>query len=120
MAEIQHTFCRICESLCGLEIHTENGKITQILPDEKHLATHGFACAKGLKQQRIYDSPDRLKYPLKRTEEGFVRISWDQALSEIGQKVQQLKKDFTADSIALYVGTAAGFGVLHPAFAQGL
>jgi formate dehydrogenase len=48
-----------------------------------------------------------------------VPVSWDQAFSEIGAKVRGLVGDRGADSIAMYVGTAAGFGVLHPVFAQG-
>ncbi len=47
------------------------------------------------------------------------RVGWDGALREIGAKVRQIRADHGPDSIAMYVGTAAGFGVLHPAFAQG-
>lgn len=119
MEETKYTFCRICEALCGLEVTLEGGKIKQIAPDEKHVATEGFACAKGLKQQKMYDSPDRLKYPLKRIGNEYFRISWEQALKEIGQKVRKIRKELSPDSIAMYVGTAAGFGVLHPVFAQG-
>jgi formate dehydrogenase len=60
-----------------------------------------------------------LKYPLKKVDGKHVRISWEQALSEIGQKVKAITGEFSKDSIAMYVGTAAGFGVLHPVFAQG-
>ena len=47
------------------------------------------------------------------------RVSWDDALSSIGGKVRELIDNHGKDSIAMYVGTAAGFGVLHPVFAQG-
>jgi anaerobic selenocysteine-containing dehydrogenase len=57
-----HTFCRICESLCGLEVTVKNNKILEVKPDENHVATEGFSCIKGLKQHEMYDSPDRLKY----------------------------------------------------------
>ena len=117
--EKQHTFCRICESLCGLEVEKQGNKIVSIKPDKDHVATGGFACPKGLKQHHIFNSPDRLKYPMKRTEKGWERISWEQAFSEIGAKIKQLKTDFDPDAIAMYVGTAAGFGVLHPMFGQG-
>lgn len=114
------TFCRICESLCGLKVETQNNKIISIRPNEAHIATEGFSCVKGLYQHEMYASPDRLKYPLKRMEDGsYNRISWDQAIEEIGSKVKQLKKDDGPDSIGMYVGTAAGFSVLHPVFAQG-
>jgi len=119
-AEVHHTFCRICEALCGLEVTTEAGKITGIRPDEQHVATGGFSCVKGLKQYKLYDSPDRLMHPLRRDEAGeYERASWDDALAGIGRKVAQLRRDHGPDSIAMYVGTAAGFGVLHPVFAQG-
>lgn len=113
------TFCRICEALCGLQVTVENNRVTQVHPDKQHLTTHGFACPKGLKQAQFYDSPDRLEYPMKRTGTKWERVSWDQALQEIGAKVKQLRGDHGPDSLAMYVGTAAGFGVLHPVFAQG-
>lgn len=119
-AEVHHTFCRICEALCGLEVTTDAGRITQIRPDEQHVSTGGFSCVKGLKQYKLYESPDRLLHPLRRTSTGdYARASWDDALREIGSKVAQLRRDHGPDSIAMYVGTAAGFGVLHPVFAQG-
>lgn len=120
MAEGTHsTFCRICEALCGLQVTVENNRVTQVHPDKEHVATGGFSCPKGLKQSRMYDSPDRLRYPSKRVGSTWSRISWEQALEEIGAKVKQLHGERGADSIAMYVGTAAGFGVLHPVFAQG-
>ena len=113
------TFCRICEALCGLQVTVEDNRVTQVHPDREHLTTHGFSCPKGLKQAQFYDSPDRLDYPMKRTGTKWERVSWEQALEEIGAKVKQLRGDHGPDSLAMYVGTAAGFGVLHPVFAQG-
>lgn len=118
MPETRHTFCRICESLCGLEVEVEGDRITAIAPDEAHVVTDGFACVKGLKQHHFYQSPDRLRHPLKRVGDGFERISWEQAIAEIGEKVGRLR-GIHPDAISMYVGTAAGFGVLHPIFAKG-
>jgi anaerobic selenocysteine-containing dehydrogenase len=114
-----YTFCRICESLCGLEISIRNNQVLDILPDKDHVATHGFACPKGLKQHHLFGSSDRLKYPMKKVEGEWVRISWEDALHDIGEKVRQITDAYDADAVAMYVGTAAGFGVLHPVFAQG-
>lgn len=114
-----HTFCRICESLCGLKVTSQNNTILDIMPDEDHISSKGFSCIKGLKQHEIYNSPDRLKYPMKKTEHGFEQVSWKQTLDEIGGKARKIIKEDGPDSIAMYVGTAAGFSVLHPVFAQG-
>lgn len=119
MRETKTTFCRICEALCGLEVSVEDGRIVDIQPDEQHVATEGFACMKGLKQHRLYDSPDRLRHPMKRIGSAWQQVSWEQALGEIGAKVARLRVDHDPNSIAMYVGTAAGFSVLHPFFAQG-
>jgi formate dehydrogenase len=119
VSETRDTFCRICESLCGLKVTLEDRRIARIRPNEDHVATAGFACLKGLNQHKLYDSPDRLEVPEKRTGDRWQRISWDQAIFEIGAKVRQLRADHGADSIGMYVGTAAGFSMLHPIFAQG-
>jgi formate dehydrogenase len=116
--ETKHTFCRICEASCGLELSLENGEVIDIKPNKDHIGTEGFACMKGLNQHKMYSSPDRLKTPMKRVGDGFKPISWKQANREIGAKVKALKA-VSEQSIAMYVGTAAGFSILHPIFAEG-
>lgn len=117
--ENKYTFCRICEVLCGLKVTTHDNRVTSIIPDRDHVATKGFACPKGINQHHLYDSPDRLKYPMKREGTVWKRISWTQALEEIGEKVKHIRSEYHPNAVAMYVGTAAGFGVLHPVFAQG-
>jgi formate dehydrogenase len=119
VAETVQTFCRICEALCGLEVTVDGDQVVDIKPDDDHVATRGYGCLKGLKQHRIYSTPDRLLYPMQRTDGELQRVSWDDALGSIGGKVRELIDNHGRDSIAMYVGTAAGFGVLHPVFAQG-
>jgi formate dehydrogenase len=122
MAQTHTTFCRICEALCGLEMQVEDGRIISVAPDEAHVATDGFACIKGLRQHEIYGSPDRLRFPLARGARPrgqLERTSWDDALAAIGAKARAIVAEHGPDAIAMYIGTAAGFGVLHPIFAQG-
>ncbi len=114
-----HTFCRICESLCGLEVTVQDNKIIEVKPDEQHVATQGFSCIKGLKQHEMYRSPDRLRYPMKKNATGFERVSWKDATKDIGERIQKIIHEHGPNSVAMYVGTAAGFSVLHPVFAQG-
>lgn len=118
--ETRPTFCRICEASCGLKVEVEDEKIVRIRPDAKHVGTSGFACIKGLHQHELYSSPDRLLRPQRRRDDGsHEAVSWDSALEGIGQKLAGLRRDHGPDSIAMYVGTAAGFSLLHPIFAQG-
>lgn len=122
MIETKHTFCRICEVLCGLEVDVdvEAQRVVAIRPDPNHVATGGFACIKGLRQHELYGSPDRLTEPLARRGKGFEPVSWRAALGQIGAAVRAIRERAHPDAVAMYVGTAAGFSVLHPVFAQGL
>jgi len=117
-ATTNKTFCRICEASCGLVATVENNRVTSLAPNKEHHGTLGFSCMKGLHQHSMYDSPDRLQTPMKRVGDGFEAISWQQALREIGDKVKALR-DVSPQSIGMYVGTAAGFSILHPIFAEG-
>lgn len=117
--ETRHTFCRICESLCGLEVTLQGGEITQIRADHNHVGTAGFACIKGVKQHRLYASPDRLLHPMRRTGETWEQVSWGTAESELGARIRAIVAEHGPNSVAMYVGTAAGFSVLHPIFAKG-
>lgn len=119
MSETKFTFCRICEVLCGLEATVEEGRVVRLEPDPHHVATQGFACPKGLKQHKMYASPDRVLHPLERRGNSHVRVQWDEALGRIGQRVKAIREKYGPDSIAMYVGTAAGFSSMHPIFAQG-
>lgn len=119
MSTTTTTFCRICEALCGLELTLEGERVTEVRPDPAHVATEGFACKKGLNQHLLYFNEDRLQCPLERQGARHVPIGWDAALTRIGAKVRQILRESGPDSVAMYVGTAAGFGVLHPVFAQG-
>jgi len=112
------TFCRICEALCGLEADVEGGRVVQLRPDASHVATRGYACVKGLRQAEYLRSPDRLRHPLMRRGDRLVRATWDDTLADVGRIVAR-ERAIHPDRVAMYVGTAAGFGVLHPIFAQG-
>jgi len=112
------TFCRICESLCGLRAEVEGDKIVRLRPDPKHVATKGFACPKGLRQHELYSGKDRLTQPMRRVGDRFEPATWDEALKDIGTRVKAIRGESHPDAIALYVGTAAGFSTLHPIFAQ--
>lgn len=113
------TFCRICEALCGLEAEVEGDRVVELRPNAQHIATRGFACIKGLRQHEIYDGPDRLRHVMRREGDRHVRSTWEEALAAIGGTVSRIRREHHPDAVAMYVGTAAGFSILHPIFAQG-
>jgi len=87
------SMCGICPGGCGVRAHLVNGQLDRITPLEDH--PRGIVCTRGVHSREIVYSPDRLKHPLKRAgakgEGRFARISWDQALDEIAQRLKEIK-----------------------------
>ena len=114
------TFCRICEALCGLEVDVEDGRVTEIRPDARARRDGRVRVRQGpqaAQALRLARSPALPAAP--RRSDAWRASRGIAPLAEIGAKVRRLRDEHGPDSIAMYVGTAAGFGVLHPVFAQG-
>jgi predicted molibdopterin-dependent oxidoreductase YjgC len=48
---LNKTFCRVCASLCGLEVVTESERVLSIRGDRDHPLSRGFMCIKGQMSQ---------------------------------------------------------------------
>ncbi|MFK8041160.1 molybdopterin-dependent oxidoreductase [Congregibacter sp.] len=115
MNKVKNTFCRICEPACPLKAHfDDSGDIIQLSPDPDH-PSDGIPCHKGLSYLDIHHSPDRLNWPLKRTNPRveptgkFQRLGWDDALGEIGKKLRDLRDQHGANAIAFFSGNPGVF-----------
>ena len=75
------------------------------------------ACLRGRSYRLRLYSPERLLFPMKRVGERgtgqFKRISWDQALTEISEKMVQLKETYGPTAILDQSYAGASYGVLH-------
>jgi anaerobic selenocysteine-containing dehydrogenase len=116
MPVTRHTFCRVCEATCGLEVDVEANRVVAIRPDREHVVSRGYACVKGLHFDQVQHSPDRLVQPQKRVGARWEPISWEQALAEIGAKLRTIRAESGGDAIAHLVGSAGGANVLAPLF----
>ncbi len=110
---IVKTFCaRMDHGGCGLLIHVEDGKIVRVEGDPDSPLNQGTMCAKGIAQVERLNHPDRLRYPLKRAgakgEGRWERISWEEALSTIAQKIQENIDRGEQRAIAFAQGTPKG------------
>ena len=112
------TFCRICEAGCGLLADVEDGRVIKLRPDPEHVVSRGYVCVKGIRYTEVHASPDRVTTPLKRVGSLFEPISWQQALQEIGAKVQAIRAAHGDQGVGMYVGNPSAFSLLHPVFAQ--
>ena len=105
----KYTFCRICEPCCGFVAELENGIIVRYYADREHPISKGYSCVKGRQMPGIQHHPKRIKFPLKRRNGEFERISWEQAIEEIGSKLVELKDNYGPHSIGAYIGNVLAF-----------
>ena len=59
----------------------------------------GTHCAKGAATRELAHGERRLKYPMKLAGGRWTRISWEQAVDEIGDRLLQIRKDSGPDSV---------------------
>ena len=114
------TFCRVCEPACGMIATVSDNKLIKLRADKDHPISKGFVCNKGIYGLDIHNDPDRLRVPLKKVASGkFEEVSWAQALDEIAERLQAIRTEHGATSIAGYAGNPGAFNtLLGPSYAN--
>ncbi len=106
--------CNFCEAMCGLEITHDKKQVLSIKGDEKDPFSKGSICPKGAIMGDMYNDPDRLRKPLKKTNKGFVEIEWEEAFDIVGNRLNSIRTQYGNDAVGLYFGnpTVHNYGAL--------
>ncbi|MFZ7111409.1 MAG: molybdopterin-containing oxidoreductase family protein [Desulfatiglandales bacterium] len=109
MTETRRSYCGLCHPRCGLLLEIEENRVIGVKGDKDHPVTRGMICPRGrLMVEHLYH-PDRINYPLKRAGERgagqWQRVSWDQALDEVAEKLEALRREYGAETLAFTHGT---------------
>jgi len=95
-------------SQCKMRVSIRGEKVTTIDGDPADPESKGQLTVRGKHMKEILYAPDRLKYPMKRVDargEGrWERISWDEALTTIANRLQDIKKRYGAEAIDFHHG----------------
>ena len=125
---VVHATCSLdCPDSCGVlaTVDPATDRVVRITGDPAHPVTRGFLCGKVARYlDRVY-SPDRLLYPMRRRTgvpkgslppgeemQAFERISWDEALDTIADKLHAISDAHGPESILpySYAGTIGQLG----------
>ena len=96
--------CPLCEATCGLEIETRGREIISIRGDAQDVFSHGYICPKAYSLKELHADPDRIREPLVRRDDTWIRVSWDDAFAEIEHGLMPLLQEYGRDALAVYVG----------------
>lgn len=101
--------CRMCHGGCGVIVYVKDGRVAKIAGDPECPINHGTLCSKGIASIELLYHPDRLTHPVRRVgkkgEGKWERISWDEALDTIAEKMLGYKAAHGAESVVLGYGT---------------
>src|SRR3569833_150429 len=100
------THCCFCGQQCGINLKVKDNKVVGFEPREDFPFNRGKLCPKGIKRYMQNEHPDRLHYPMRRTDSGFKRISWDEALSTTMSEIKRIQNTYGRDSFAMLSGVS--------------
>ena len=104
-SQTRKTVCTHCSVGCSVIARVQNGVwVAQEanFDSPNNLGTH---CAKGAAVRELTHGDRRLKYPMKLEGGQWKRLSWDQAISEIGDKLLAIREKSGPDSV-FWLGSA--------------
>ena len=123
--EHRTTYCRICESLCGMVAEVQDDRLVALRADKDHPLSAGFACSKGIAFTEVVNDPDRVTTPLRRCADGtFEEVAWDDALADIASRLSRIHRRHGSRAVGWYFGNPGAFSYSHlmavVCFANGL
>ena len=107
-------FCAIdCPGRCPLELHLRDGELARVSANKV-----APACHRGLSMRAWANSPDRLMWPMRRVgprgSAQFERVTWDEALDEIADRLARIRREHGNESIYLAYTTGQSCTTADP------
>jgi formate dehydrogenase len=90
-----------------------SGQPVRLRPDREHPVSQGFVCAKGTRFLEVAAHPERLLWPLRRRADGgYERITWDEAMAFVAQRLRPLVERYGPHAVGIYFGNPLAFNTL--------
>jgi formate dehydrogenase major subunit len=105
--EVKRTICTHCSVGCSIDAVVQNGVWIRQEPVFDSPINLGAHCAKGasIREHGMSHDSHRLKSPMKLTGGKWQKVSWDQALTDISQKLLAIKKESGPDA-TFWIGSS--------------
>ena len=111
-ASYVNSVCTLCSGGCGITVRKIDERAVKIEGMKGHPVNNGGACLLGLSGLQLLYGPTRIKSPLKRTgksgQGGWEKISWKEAVSEIVEKLGNLRSKGQSHTVGFVSGSDRG------------
>jgi formate dehydrogenase major subunit len=105
--EVKRSVCTHCSVGCSIDAIVVDGVWVRQEPVFDSPLNLGAHCAKGasVREHGMTEHSHRLKYPMKLVDGKYRRISWEQAINEVGDKLLAIRKESGPDA-TFWVGSS--------------
>lgn len=108
-SRVVRSSCRGCHGVCQVLVHVDGERVVKVSGDPESPTSRGFLCPKGVAAPEVLYHPDRLQYPLRRAgargENRWERISWDEAIGEMTERFDAVRRESGSEYLAVAQGT---------------
>ncbi len=99
-----HRVCTLCEAICGISVEVEGDQIVTIRGDREDPFSKGYICPKAYALKGVYEDPDRLRHPVRRTADGWEEITWEEAYATTAERLLAIREAHGPDALAWWRG----------------
>lgn len=102
------SFCRICTTICGIEVDVDGDRVVRVRGDRSHPFTKGYTCPKGRALPQLHHDPARLEHPMLRVAGELRRASWDEVLDDVGTRLRAIIDESGPSAVGVFFGSGIG------------
>jgi formate dehydrogenase major subunit len=102
---IRRNICTFCSVGCTVKAEVANGVWVGQEPAWESPINRGSHCAKGAAAREVVHGGRRLRYPMKLINGHWIRISWETAINEIGDRLLAIRERSGPDAVH-WIGSA--------------
>lgn len=111
------SYCGMCFWQCGILAHVKNGRVSRIEGNPDDPLSRGKLCPRGVAGTGLLYDKDRLRTPLIRERTGekqrWREASWEEALNYAATRLEEVRKKYGPESIALLTHGPGGKHFRH-------
>ncbi|MDB0438748.1 molybdopterin oxidoreductase [Clostridioides difficile] len=100
--KLSHGCTLDCHDCCKFNVYTKGNNVIKIEGDRNHPYTKGFICKKGLAHLDRLKHKDRIETPMLKVDGIWKKISFDEALELMADKLLYYKEHYTSKSVMHY------------------
>ncbi len=110
--KIVSSICAQCPARCGIQVRVVEGRAVKIEGNQEFPTNRGGLGPKGQSGLQLLYHPDRVKGPMHRVgargEGRWESVSWDEAISQVGKQLRELRQKGTPEGLVLLDGLRRG------------